>query len=225
MPPGLPGGLSDTQQHERCLQELLSEGTSQAKLDFYQARYDERIASKRELINEYPQLKMDRCYFSDAPEEDWQPSLNTDIEVTQTDIRWPDYEQKVYSYVLWLRYLIRHFLSPWGYELSGCVFWEGESEKDFGSFAVYDGEVVVSKQRLPTPPWNHFRANRFLLYPALVQKSLIFAYWCLHHQLGQPRDIAFKIVGHSVDEAWLGFEDPDAVATEKGYAEKTCSIM
>jgi hypothetical protein len=44
---------------------------------------------------------------------------------------------------LWLRYLIRHFLAPWGYVLSGRVTWQGELSDDKGTITVTDNHVRV----------------------------------------------------------------------------------
>jgi hypothetical protein len=51
--------------------------------------------------------------------------------------------EKFYNYVDWLRYIIEHFLIPWGYTLNGCVSWEGEDRNDVGRICVHDNEVGV----------------------------------------------------------------------------------
>ena len=53
--------------------------------------------------------------------------------------------EKFYDYAEWLRYLITHFLSPWGYSLSGSVIWRGEEMRDIGTIRVKSNEVEVVK--------------------------------------------------------------------------------
>lgn len=50
------------------------------------------------------------------------------------------------GYVLWLKYLIEHFLSPWGYVLNGKVIWQGDEMDDRGRITVENN--VVSTQVL-----------------------------------------------------------------------------
>lgn len=59
--------------------------------------------------------------------------------------------EKFYSYIDWLKYLIKNFFQPWGVELSGEVTWQGEDSSDMGKIIVkgYDvtilhGEIVYS---------------------------------------------------------------------------------
>ena len=60
-------------------------------------------------------------------------------------------EGKHYEYELWLTYLIENFFTPWGYKLSGTVYWYGEDSDDLGlieiaeednSFVVRTGKIV-----------------------------------------------------------------------------------
>lgn len=46
----------------------------------------------------------------------------------------------------WLQYTLDHFLTPWGYTLSGAVEWTGEDPGDKGVTTVEDGKV---KARAP----------------------------------------------------------------------------
>lgn len=55
--------------------------------------------------------------------------------------------EKFYAYVEWLRYLVEHFLTPWGYRLSGTVEWQGEESSDFGRIVVKDSVVTTAKGR------------------------------------------------------------------------------
>ena len=49
--------------------------------------------------------------------------------------------EKFYNYTEWLQYIIDHFLSPWGYVLTGEVSWQGEEASDRGIIAVNNGKV------------------------------------------------------------------------------------
>lgn len=59
--------------------------------------------------------------------------------------------EKFYNYIEWLRYIIQHFLAPWGYVLSGSVRWQGEDRGDKGRIEVTDNKVkiirIVRRQR------------------------------------------------------------------------------
>jgi hypothetical protein len=65
----------------------------------------------------------------------WVPTYNS------WGIEW-DQGDKFYGYVEWLRFLIEHFLLPWGYELSGTVSYEGE-QGEHGRIIVTNNEVSV----------------------------------------------------------------------------------
>jgi hypothetical protein len=64
-----------------------------------------------------------------------------------TAIIW-DEGEKFYNYTEWLRYLIEHFLKPWGYVLSGEVQWSGEEQGDVGKIIVKDNSFRVVKGRM-----------------------------------------------------------------------------
>jgi hypothetical protein len=55
-------------------------------------------------------------------------------------ISW-DGGEKFYEYIEWLEYLIKHFLSPWGYTVSGVVRFRGEDFDDMGELTVEDNKV------------------------------------------------------------------------------------
>lgn len=57
-----------------------------------------------------------------------------------TAIVW-DLGEKFYNYVDWIQYLMDHFLTPWGYKLSGRVTYQGEDEEDNGFIVVYNGRT------------------------------------------------------------------------------------
>lgn len=62
----------------------------------------------------------------------WEPSSDG------TSIQWNESE-KFYYYVEWLNYIMKKFLSPWGYELSGSVRYQGEEAGDVGAISIMDG--------------------------------------------------------------------------------------
>lgn len=59
-----------------------------------------------------------------------------------TAIYW-DGGEKFYDYVEWIKYLIQHFLTPWGYVLNGEVEWFGEDANDRGMICIQDNVVKV----------------------------------------------------------------------------------
>lgn len=73
----------------------------------------------------------------------WRPSAEG------TRIVW-DGGEKFYEYIPWLKYLIGHFLNPWGYTLNGQVTWEGEEAADKGVIDVVDN--IVSSTEYPDIP-------------------------------------------------------------------------
>lgn len=59
-------------------------------------------------------------------------------------IQWNGAE-KFYNYVEWIKYLIKHFLKPWGYVLGGTVGWVGEEQGDVGKIMVTNNVIYVSR--------------------------------------------------------------------------------
>ena len=51
--------------------------------------------------------------------------------------------EKFYHYAEWLEYLIKHFLAPWGYALSGTVKWAGEEPGDTGVIEVDNNHITA----------------------------------------------------------------------------------
>lgn len=74
----------------------------------------------------------------------WVPNENGDC------IEW-DGGEKFYEYVEWLKYLIQHFLQPWGYVLTGKCKWQGEESDDRGIITVKDNKVTT--RRVPGGDW------------------------------------------------------------------------
>jgi hypothetical protein len=66
----------------------------------------------------------------------WRPNQ------TGTAIEW-DGTEKFYNYVEWIKYLIDHFLAPWGYRLNGVVEWQGEESDDVGTITIVDNTVSI----------------------------------------------------------------------------------
>lgn len=55
-------------------------------------------------------------------------------------IEW-DGGEKFYDYVEWLKYIIKNFLEPWGFKLSGAVNYQGESSDDRGTIYAKDNII------------------------------------------------------------------------------------
>lgn len=69
----------------------------------------------------------------------WVPNENG------TAIEW-DGGEKFYKYVNWIKYLIAHFLQPWGYTVNGTVSWRGENFNDLGYIIVTNNEVTTQSR-------------------------------------------------------------------------------
>lgn len=95
--------------------------------DYYNSRYERFITE----MNNNPNTPGLWCHW--VPTED---SLG---------IEW-DGGEKFYDYVEWLNFIIKHFLTPWGYELSGSVHFQGEDPNDFGILKVKDNLAFVNKE-------------------------------------------------------------------------------
>lgn len=59
-----------------------------------------------------------------------------------TKLQWDDGE-KFYSYIEWLKYLVKHYFKPWGYKLNGEIIWQGEDIKDRGLLKMKDTVLTV----------------------------------------------------------------------------------
>jgi hypothetical protein len=58
----------------------------------------------------------------------------------------------------WLQYLVDHFLTPWGYKLSGTVEWDGEERGDAGTITI-EGGIVKARRRKLAMSWASFSAE------------------------------------------------------------------
>lgn len=67
----------------------------------------------------------------------WRPTDDN------TGIEW-DQGGKFYDYAEWLQYLVKHFLSPWGYVLNGEVTWQGKEHGDTGTLRCVANEVTAA---------------------------------------------------------------------------------
>jgi len=85
--------------------------------------------------------------YNSAP--DSQPGLWCQWEPSEdrTLIQW-DGSEKFYHYVEWINYLIENFLRPWGYSLSGEVFFQGEDHSDNGRLVIVAGVCQVNPASL-----------------------------------------------------------------------------
>lgn len=65
-------------------------------------------------------------------------------------LKW-DGNEKFYDYAEWIRYLIEHFFTPWGYRLNGTISWSGEERGDVGRIIAVDSVTSVEKGPKPRP--------------------------------------------------------------------------
>ena len=59
-----------------------------------------------------------------------------------------DGNEKFYSYIDWLKYLMENILIPRGYVLSGETEWVGEEHGDFGKIVVENNEINVKQGKI-----------------------------------------------------------------------------
>lgn len=64
-----------------------------------------------------------------------------------SEIEW-DGSEKFYNYVEWIKFIIEHFLKPWGKVLNGEVEWQGEERDDRGMIVVKDNVVTTKKAKV-----------------------------------------------------------------------------
>jgi hypothetical protein len=72
-----------------------------------------------------------------------QPGLWCQWELQDdTTLAW-DGNEKFYNYIEWLQYLIAHFFKPWGINLNGECFWQGEDNTDMGKIVITDNVIEI----------------------------------------------------------------------------------
>jgi hypothetical protein len=77
-----------------------------------------------------------------------QPSSWCHWVAEGTRLFW-DGEEEFEKPVEWLRYVIRHFLDPWGIALDGAVQWQGfDSPHDRGTISVWCSKIHVHQDML-----------------------------------------------------------------------------
>ena len=86
----------------------------------------------------------DRSKVDDVSVSPERPSGSCAWEPTPDGggIQWTE-DTKVYDYDEWLRYLIAHFLEPWGYVVNGEVRYSGESDSDAGVITIAQNVVAM----------------------------------------------------------------------------------
>jgi len=67
-----------------------------------------------------------------------------------------DETEKFYEHVDWIRYLIVHFLEPWGYIVNGEVEWQGEDKDDHGVIKVVNNTVDAKNLEPGGALWDSF---------------------------------------------------------------------
>jgi len=75
-----------------------------------------------------------------------QPSLWCQWTPTAdgTAIEW-DGNEKFYNYVEWLEYIVKNFLDPKGFSITGDVVWQGEEVGDVGIINVRGNKIEIYK--------------------------------------------------------------------------------
>ena len=58
------------------------------------------------------------------------------------NIAW-DQNEKFYNYIEWLEYIIKNFIEPSGYIVSGMIEWQGENWDDRGLIIVRKNQIEV----------------------------------------------------------------------------------
>jgi hypothetical protein len=79
----------------------------------------------------------------------WIPTANGKA------IEW-DEGEKFYEWHLWLQYIVKNFMEPWGYTLEGEMTWTGEEPDDRGHIHVLDNMIDVVEDVIssPRPHWE-----------------------------------------------------------------------
>jgi hypothetical protein len=92
---------------------------------------------------------LDASVVNSNSEPSGQPSLWCQWVPTDDNdgIEW-DGGEKFYNYTEWLKYIIEHFLKPWGYVLEGDVEWFGEERDDRGMIMVENNNVTTKRARI-----------------------------------------------------------------------------
>jgi len=62
-------------------------------------------------------------------------------------IEW-DGGEKFYDYVTWIEYIIKNFLAPKGYKLTGLMQWRGEDFNDMGTIAIKNNVVTCHSGKM-----------------------------------------------------------------------------
>ena len=62
-------------------------------------------------------------------------------------IMW-DGGEKFYEYIEWIKYLLDHFIKPWGRTLTGQVEWQGEERDDMGIIIARGDHIEVAEGKV-----------------------------------------------------------------------------
>ena len=86
--------------------------------------------------------------LGDKSHEDAQPGLWCQWVINDdNELVW-DKNEKFYSYIEWLKYLIKHFFSRWGVVLNGEVEWTGEDIDDIGKIVITDNVLQTIEGKI-----------------------------------------------------------------------------
>ena len=130
----------------------------------------------------------------------WVPSSDNQ------GLEW-DGGEKFYSYTEWLKYLVKQFLAPWGYVLSGSVAWDGEDHSDRGTLVVRNNVVstVTEQQKIDS-----------LKFQALKQEQKKLGFESALREILELKKNPIRRVQYAGSG---GYKAPDWVATAKYMAE------
>ena len=73
-----------------------------------------------------------------------QPSLFCGWTITRSRLIW-SWNPEATAHIEWLRYLIRHFFSPWGYLLNGTLSWFNDVADNAGDIVVANNKITIRK--------------------------------------------------------------------------------
>lgn len=94
-----------------------------------------------------PRYRFSIINYNDPPGDcpglwcDWAPTEDN------LGIEWNGSE-KFYNYVDWLNFILKNFLTPWGYNLTGYVRFQGENKSDKGYIRIKNNFAYIDLENL-----------------------------------------------------------------------------
>ncbi|HEY5002714.1 MAG TPA: hypothetical protein VII61_06150, partial [Ktedonobacteraceae bacterium] len=87
----------------------------------------------------------------------------------------------------WLQYLLDHFLLPWGYQLDGEIFWQGDDAADRGSIIVKASIIE-----------HHLQQEKRRTQLALPHEPIL----CVHHDAQETRLVCQHLAGQNPESSY-----------------------